>query len=52
MTHLASISEYRAIWISDLHLGTRGCKAEFLLDFLRCTEAETIYLVGDIDCWR
>jgi UDP-2,3-diacylglucosamine pyrophosphatase LpxH len=44
---------YRTIWISDLHLGTRGCKAEFLLDFLRYTEAETIYLVGDIiDCWR
>jgi len=45
VTHLASISEYRTIWISDLHLGTRGCKAEFLLDFLRCTEAETIYLI-------
>src|ERR1700726_4759715 len=44
---------YRTIWISDLHLGTRGCKAEFLLDFLKYTEAETIYLVGDIiDCWR
>src|SRR5271169_6839158 len=44
---------YRTIWISDLHLGTRGCKAEFLLDFLRDTEAETIYLVGDIiDGWR
>ena len=26
---------YRTIWISDIHLGTRGCKAEFLLDFLR-----------------
>ena len=36
-----------------LHLGTRGCKGEFLLDFLRYTEAETIYLVGDIiDGWR
>jgi len=44
---------YRTIWISDIHLGTRGCKAEFLLDFLRHTEAETIYLVGDIvDGWR
>ena len=44
---------YRTMWISDLHLGTRGCKAEFLLDFLRDTEAETIYLVGDIiDHWR
>jgi len=45
--------QYRTIWISDVHLGTRGCKAEFLLDFLRCTDARTIYLVGDIiDCWR
>ena len=53
MTHLASIPDYRTIWISDLHLGTRGCKAEFLLDFLKYTEAETIYLVGDIiDGWR
>jgi UDP-2,3-diacylglucosamine pyrophosphatase LpxH len=44
---------YRAIWISDIHLGTRGCKAEFLLDFLRCNDARTIYLVGDIvDGWR
>src|SRR2546421_642049 len=53
MTHLAPLPEYRTIWISDLHLGTRGCKAEFLLDFLKYTEAETIYLVGDIiDGWR
>lgn len=44
---------YRTIWISDVHLGTKGCKAEILLDFLRSTEAETIYLVGDIvDGWR
>ena len=44
---------YRAIWISDIHLGTRGCKADYLLDFLRHTDALTIYLVGDIvDGWR
>ena len=43
----------RTIWISDFHLGTRGCKADFLLDFLRCTESENLYLVGDIvDAWR
>jgi UDP-2,3-diacylglucosamine pyrophosphatase LpxH len=43
---------YRTIFISDTHLGTRGCKAEFLLDFLRHTESETLYLVGDvIDGW-
>ena len=44
---------YRTIWISDIHLGTRGCKAEFLLDFLRNTESDMLYLVGDIvDGWR
>jgi UDP-2,3-diacylglucosamine pyrophosphatase LpxH len=44
---------YRTIWISDIHLGTRGCKAEFLLDFLRETECDYLYLVGDIiDGWR
>ena len=46
-------ARYRAIWISDIHLGTRGCKAEFLLDFLKHTDSETLYLVGDIiDIWR
>jgi UDP-2,3-diacylglucosamine pyrophosphatase LpxH len=44
---------YRTVFISDIHLGTRGCKAEFLLDFLKHVEAEQLYLVGDIiDCWR
>lgn len=47
------VARFRTIWISDIHLGTRGCKAEFLLDFLRHTESETLYLVGDIiDGWR
>jgi len=44
---------YRAIFISDVHLGTRGCKAELLLEFLRETDSQYLYLVGDIvDCWR
>lgn len=43
----------RTVWISDIHLGTRGCNAELLLDFLRSIECETLYLVGDIvDGWR
>jgi len=43
---------YRAIWISDIHLGTRGCKADFLLDFLKHHESDVLYLVGDIiDGW-
>jgi UDP-2,3-diacylglucosamine pyrophosphatase LpxH len=47
------INHYRAIFISDVHLGTRGCKAEFLLDFLKHNDADEIYLIGDIiDCWR
>jgi UDP-2,3-diacylglucosamine pyrophosphatase LpxH len=44
---------YRAVFISDLHLGTRGCKADRLLDFLHHVESEYLYLVGDIvDGWR
>jgi UDP-2,3-diacylglucosamine pyrophosphatase LpxH len=44
---------HRTIWISDVHLGTPGCKAEFLLDFLKWNESDTLYLVGDIiDGWR
>jgi UDP-2,3-diacylglucosamine pyrophosphatase LpxH len=43
----------RTIFISDVHLGTRGCKDKFLLDFLRHHDCETLYLVGDIiDGWR
>ncbi len=49
----ASGRRFRTIWISDVHLGTRGCKAEFLLDFLKSAESDTLYLVGDIvDGWR
>ncbi len=44
---------YRSIFISDLHLGTRGCQAGLVLDFLRHNDADTIFLVGDIiDGWR
>ena len=45
--------KYRTIWISDIHLGTRGCNAEMLIDFLDSVDSETMYLVGDIiDGWR
>lgn len=45
--------KYRTVWISDVHLGTRGCNAALLVDFLRSIECETLYLVGDIiDGWR
>jgi len=41
------------MFLSDVHLATRGCRADALLDFLQHNDAETIYLVGDIvDFWR
>lgn len=53
MNATAGTSRYRAIWISDVHLGTPGCRAELLLDFLACNDSERLYLVGDIiDGWR
>ena len=43
----------RTVWISDLHLGTPGCQATALLDFLKRVECDTLYLVGDIiDGWQ
>jgi UDP-2,3-diacylglucosamine pyrophosphatase LpxH len=43
----------RALFISDVHLGTRNAQVMPLLDFLRCVDAEVIYLVGDIvDFWK
>jgi UDP-2,3-diacylglucosamine pyrophosphatase LpxH len=45
--------QYRSIFISDTHLGSRGCKSEFLLDFLEHHDCQQLYLVGDIfDGWR
>ncbi len=43
----------RAAFISDVHLGTKGCQAALLLEFIRELECETLYLVGDIvDGWK
>ncbi|ACA19271.1 metallophosphoesterase [Methylobacterium sp. 4-46] len=43
----------RSLFLSDIHLGTKGCQAELLLDFLREVDADEIYLVGDIvDGWK
>ena len=45
--------KFRTIWISDIHLGTKGCNADLLIDFLDRTDSDTLYLVGDIiDGWR
>lgn len=44
---------HRTVWISDIHLGTPGCNADLLLDFLKAIRPETLYLVGDIiDGWK
>ncbi|HEX3061432.1 MAG TPA: UDP-2,3-diacylglucosamine diphosphatase [Usitatibacter sp.] len=45
--------KFRSIFISDIHLGTPGCQASHLLDFLRHTDSRHLYLVGDIvDGWQ
>lgn len=44
---------FRTVWISDTHLGTPGCNAELLLDFLKSIDCQTLFLVGDIvDGWQ
>jgi UDP-2,3-diacylglucosamine pyrophosphatase LpxH len=44
---------YRTIFISDTHLGLKAARTEYLYDFLKHTESETLYLVGDIiDLWK
>src|SRR5688572_6196739 len=45
-------TQYRAVWISDIHLGSKACRIEPLLEFISSLECETLYLVGDIiDLW-
>ena len=47
------VKHFRTLFISDVHLGSQGCQADLLLDFLRHHSAEKVYLVGDIiDGWR
>ncbi len=49
---MTRITRYRTVWLSDIHLGFRDCKAEYLLDFLDHCEIDRLYLVGDIvDMW-
>ena len=46
-------TRHRSIFISDLHLGTRGCRSDFLIDFLKRNDCDHLYLVGDVvDGWR
>lgn len=52
-TRILPRRKLRSLFVSDLHLGARGSRAEAFLSFLQETEAETIYLVGDIlDIWH
>lgn len=52
MNNSPKVAKYKTIWISDVHLGYKDCRAEFLLDFLNSTDAETLFIVGDfIDIW-
>ena len=47
------VQRYRAIFLSDTHLGTKDCRSDFLADFLTRTTSDSLYLVGDIvDGWR
>ncbi len=49
----AAHRNFRTLFISDVHLGSKPAKAEFLIDFLRYHDAQKIFLVGDIvDGWR
>ena len=49
----SGLRRFRTLFLSDVHLGTRGCQAARILDFLRLHDADVIYLVGDIvDGWQ
>lgn len=50
---VAARRSYRSVWVSDIHLGTRGCNAKLLIDFFDHVDCQVMYLVGDIiDGWR
>ena len=45
-------TSYKTVWLSDIHLGSKDCKADYLLSFLKHSNIEKLYLVGDIvDMW-
>ena len=47
------MKKYKSIFLSDIHLGSKGCQAKSLCKFLRSHKCENLFLVGDIiDCWR
>ena len=53
VTASIAVPHYRAVFISDTHLGTKGCRSDFLADFLGRVSCDRLFLVGDIvDGWR
>lgn len=53
MNNLPNSTYYRSVFISNLHLVTRGCQAVLLLDFIRHMTCKRLCLVGDIiDGWK
>ncbi|MCW5573033.1 MAG: UDP-2,3-diacylglucosamine diphosphatase [Steroidobacteraceae bacterium] len=49
---MQGMAKFRSVFVSDVHLGSRGCRAELLLQFLNAVQTERLYLVGDIiDLW-
>ena len=47
------MKHFKSIFISDIHLGTRGCQADALCEFLKDNSCDNLFLVGDIvDGWR
>ena len=50
--NLDKILHFKTIWMSDLHLGTKGCQAQLILEFIKYTRSDKLYLIGDIiDGW-
>ena len=41
-------TDVRTLWLSDIHLGSKDCHAEALLQFLQTIRCDRLYLVGDI----
>jgi UDP-2,3-diacylglucosamine pyrophosphatase LpxH len=49
---MQAMAKFRSVFLSDVHLGSRGCRAEQLLQFLGSMRTERLYLIGDIvDLW-
>lgn len=47
------MNKYKSIFISDIHLGSKGCKADLLCEFMKHNTSENLFLVGDVlDGWR